>query len=429
MMIIIWSILSVFQMNVFGQIPPQWNELNIESTEDSLTLKINKLTNNALKFVLHNEIKNLKKDSLGFYVFNGINEHSIRPPAQTVLALGIALSIDIYDEKIVEISSSEAKEIQKKLIKSLLKEHKANGGNWGNCWQCAHWAFYSGFGAWLSLDLLDKETQLQLNKMIIMEADNFNKEPPYCNDCTDDTKAEENAWNANILSLALATMPKHENAKWWKDRASQWMLSAYARESDLERKTIIDGKPINSWIKGWNMHEDGFVYNHNRIHPDYTAAANINLWNPLVFSLAKQKDLKAAYWNMGYIYKQLVEYKWKSPTYDKPGGTIYRRNENKLYATVYYPNGTDWSVNLVDNFFMFDIQCSIMGLDNLVETPASEWANTRADYMLWMQSRSTTGQLYTKGDNLNFPPKESKAASMFALARLTIMLKKEIGIN
>ncbi|WP_157961130.1 hypothetical protein [Lutibacter citreus] len=428
-MIIVLSILSMFQMNVFGQIPPQWNRLNLEKTEDSLTLKINNLTNNALKFVLHNEINTLKKDSLGLYEFNGINEHSIRPPAQTVLALGIALSLDIYDEEIVGISNSEAKEIQKKLIKSLLKKHKANGGNWGNCWQCAHWAFYSGFGAWISIDLLDKETQLQLNKMIIMEADNFNKEPPYCNNCTNDTKAEENAWNANILSLALATMPKHENTKWWKDRASQWMLSAYARKSDLERKTIIDGKPINNWITGWNMHEDGYVYNHNRIHPDYTAAANINLWNPLVFALSKQKGLQAAFWNMDYIYKQLVEFEWKSPTYDAPGGTIYRKDANKLYATVYYPNGTDWSVNLVDNFFMFDIQCSIMGLDNLTETSAYEWANTRADYMLWMQSRSTTGQLYTKSDNLNFPPKESKAASMFALARLTIMLKNEIEIN
>ena len=211
--------------------------------------------------------------------------------------------------------------------------------------------------------------------------------------------------------------------------SKQWMLSAYARESDLEKNTIIDGKPINQWISGWNMHEDGYVFNHKRIHPDYTAAANINLWNPLVFALANQKGLQAAYWNMDYVYKQLVDYKWQSPPYDEPGGTIYRRDANTLHATVYYPNGTDWSVNLVDNFFLFDIQCSVMGLDNLVEISAAEWANTRADYMLWMQSRSTTGQLYTKGDNLNFPPKESKAASMFALARLTIMLEKEIGNN
>ncbi|MDO7172531.1 hypothetical protein [Mariniflexile sp. AS56] len=369
----------------------------------------------------------MKKDSLGLYIFNGVSEHSIRPPAQTVMALGIALSINIYDEKIVGISNIEAKEIQTNLIKSLLKEHKANGGKWGNCWQCAHWAFYSGFGAWLSLDLLDTETEEQLLKMIVMEANNFNKEPPYCNDCTNDTKAEENAWNANILTLALATMPKHENAKWWKERASQWMLSAYSRESDLSNNPIIDGKPINHWISGWNMHEDGYVYNHNRIHPYYTAAANINLWNPLVFTLANQKGLQAAYWNMSYVYKQLIDFKWQNPPYQAPGGTIYRRDSNTLHATVYYPNGTDWSVNLVDNFFMFDVQCSVMGLDNLVDISAVKWANTRADYMLWMQSRSTTGQLYTKEDNLNFPPKESKAASMFALARLTIMLKQDIG--
>lgn len=53
--ITIWSVFSVFLMNVFGQVLPQWNKLNLESTEDTLTLKINKLTNNSLKFILNNE--------------------------------------------------------------------------------------------------------------------------------------------------------------------------------------------------------------------------------------------------------------------------------------------------------------------------------------------------------------------------------------
>ena len=201
------------------------------------------------------------------------------------------------------------------------------------------------------------------------------------------------------------------------------------RESDLESDRIVDGKLIKEWISGWNMHEDGYVFNHERIHPDYTAAAYINLWNPLVFALANQKGLQAAYWNMNFIYKQLVDYKWQSPPYDAPGGTIYRRDSSALFATVYYPNGTDWSLNLVDNYFMFDIQCYVMDLDNLVDIPAEKWANVRADYMLWMQSRSTTGQLYTKSDNLNFPPKESKAASMFALAHLTLMLDKKMEVK
>lgn len=423
--ILFLTILLTFQINLSGQNPIEWDKLELKESGDSLLHKIDKLSNRALKYVLNEEINTLERDSLGFYKL-GTHEFDIRPPAQTVLALGVALASNSYDENIVGIPHEEALEIQTKLIQSLLREHKANGGEWGNCWQCAHWAFYSSFGAWLTLDLLDAATKEQLKSMIIMEADNFNMDPPYCYDSTNDTKAEENAWNANILTMALAILPEHENAKWWRERASQWMLSAYARESDLQRDTIIDGKPIDQWISGWNMHEDGYVYNHNRIHPDYTAAANINLWNPLIFALTDQKGLQAAYWNMGYIYKQLVDYNWQTPPYDAPGGTIYRRDSDKLYPRVYYPNGTDWSPNLVDNFFMFDVQCSVMGLDKSVDIPAAKWANTRADYMLWMQSRSTTGQLYTEEDNLNFPPKESKAASMFALARLTIMLENEL---
>ena len=416
-------------MDLEGQKNDQKDKTLSQPKTNSLPDKLKILTNNALKFVLKEEIGRLKINQEGLYEFKGNSEFDIRPPAQTIMALGIALSFDFYEAQTVGIPKIEVEQTFIRLTKSILKAHKANGGNWGNCWQCAHWAFYCGFGAWVSIDLLDTETRGDLEKMVIMEASRFNVDPPYCNDCTVDTKAEENAWNANVLSLAMAVTPEEQHAPWWRERASQWMLSAYARESDLKNDSVVDGKPVKDWISGWNMRPEGYVYNHHRVHPDYTAAALLNLWNPVVLALANQPDLGAAYWNMDIVYKHLVDYKWPSPPYKAPGGTTYRRDSTTLLATVYYPDGTDWTNNLVDNFFMFDILCSILGLDHLVEIPAIKWANVRADYMLWMQSRSNTGQLYIESDSLNFPPKESKAASMFSFAYITLQLGERINAN
>jgi hypothetical protein len=420
-------IIQVIEVRGYEAAPIDWNKFTMPEMSDSLSVKIKTLTNTALKYVLHNEVDNLQTGGDGLYDFGGTHEYDIRPPAQAVMALGIAISLGIYDSLIVGKSLSEAKDIQVKLIESLVRKHIANGGSWGNCWQCAHWAFHAGAGAWLSWDLMDSATQGALTDMVVMEAGNFDTDPPYCNDCTDDSKAEENAWNANILAMALAMMPEHENAAWWKERASQWMISAYARESDLARDTVVDGKPVQDWITGWNMREEGYVYNHNRIHPDYTAAAEINLWNPVVFFLAGQIVPQAAFWNMDVVYKHLVDYEWSSPPFDAPGGTIYRRDSDSIYARVYYPQGTDWSANRIDAFFMIDIHAYAMGLDGTVSVPAIEWAKARTDYLLWMQSRSETGQLYIDSDNFNFPPKESMVASWFALSYLTLFLAEQEG--
>ena len=118
-MLLIWTLLLGGQMKTLAQVPVQWDKLNLVKCEDSLLYKTKKLTNNALKYVLNNEIAKLETEASGLFDFNGNKEHSIRPPAQTVMALGIALSIDMYDEKTVGIPRSEAIQIQIKLIRTL----------------------------------------------------------------------------------------------------------------------------------------------------------------------------------------------------------------------------------------------------------------------------------------------------------------------
>jgi hypothetical protein len=389
------------------------------SAKQNLLSKTKQLTNTSLKYVIPNEIESLETDEQGHYIFKGNQENNIRPPAQTAMALSIMLALDTVEPETIGKNKEELQTIEKKLIASLANTHIVNDGDWGECWQCAHWSFFTGFGAWLMWEDLPPETQTDVQKIIVFEADRFLTTPRYCDDCTDDSKAEENAWNANILALAAAMMPYHPHTEAWKEKNSEWMLAAFAKQSDTTSRKKIDGKRLKNWLSGWNIREEGYLYNHNRVHPDYMASALMNLWNPIVFFLAGKDMPEAAFWNMNLIYNNLENHTWDSPPYDAPGGTIYQPDK----ATVYYPQGTDWSTQSIDNFFMFDVQAAAFDIDNGVSIPARDWAHLRADYLLDMQARSKTGQLYQQKDQLHFYPKESKAAAWFAMSHLTLWLE------
>ncbi|PIR74082.1 MAG: hypothetical protein COU35_04545 [Candidatus Magasanikbacteria bacterium CG10_big_fil_rev_8_21_14_0_10_47_10] len=377
------------------------------------------LSNRVLSYVLEHEIGANMTVNNGQYELQGYTENHVRPPAQTVMALGILLGLDVVDNEILGSNTAELFAIEGELIDSLSEAHMANGGIWGDCWQCAHWSFFVGFGSWFVWDTLPVETQEHVTNMVAFEADRFVSLPPYCNDCTDDSKAEENAWNANIFALAVNMMPNHPHVEVWRARSIQWMLSAFAKESDTHSEQIIDGKTLSTWLGGWNIQEEGYLYNHGRVHPDYMAAAHMNLWNPIIFLLGGQDIPAASFWNMELVYDNLRHHQWQSPPYDAPGGTIYRPSQ----ATLYYPQGIDWSIQSFDNFFMFDVQASVYGLDD-GGIPAETWANLRADHFFSMIGRSPSGQLYQPEDGLSFVPKESKAAAWFSMSYLTLLMEE-----
>jgi len=408
--------------------PINWSRFSTPP-EDSLSVKLKSIVNYSLKYLLNDEIDSLKIGSDGLYDFNTstVLEYRIRPPAQVVLALGITLSLGIYDPNITGKSLEETKLIVLKLIKSLVNKHDATGAEWGMCWQCALWAAETGFGAWLIWDMIDSTTQENLSNMMIMEANQFDRDPPYCNDCTNDTKAEENAWNALLISTTLGMMPNHVNSPMWGNRLSQWLVSSYARESDLTRDTVVDGRPVKDWITGWNMREEGYVYNHNLIHPNYTSLVFNNLRNSMTFFLANQTIPQAVFWNSDVVYKHLVDYEWASPPFQSPGGTMYRKDVNSVYAQVYYPEGSDKGSRVLDNFLLFDVLANSLQLDREVSTPAILWANSRADFLISLQERSTTGQFYLPSDGFDTPNLEGKVAKFVAFAYLVRYMEKQNG--
>lgn len=416
-------------------VPIAWATLPAFRPADVLDHQLIALQRNALRYMLHVEVPRFPETELGLYDFaspsprpgaslDTVRHDEIRSPAQMVSALAVALSLrGVYDPAEVGVPTAEARRVLQRLISSLAESHVANpeslggGPRWGDSWQSAHWAFFTGFGAFLVWNTLDAPTQESVARVVVHEAGRFDRDPPYADSSRHDTKADENAWNANVLVLAQAMMPNHPEAARWRYRASQWMLGSYTRASDMRRDDVIDGLPLRSWVGGYNMSEQGYVYNHGLVHPDYIAAIEMGLWNYLPVALAGQQPPESMGWNVDVAYRCLQSCDWPSPPYAAPGGTMYREGE----PLVYYPNGTDWSPNRVDNFMIVDVLVDAFAprtLDEPAHRGGLPWATLRTRHLAGMHARSTTGQLFTEEDALDFVPKESFAAVHFAYALL-----------
>jgi hypothetical protein len=221
-----------------------------------------------------------------------------------------------------------------------------------------------------------------------------------------DTKAEENAWNSEILQLAIAMMPEHPHAEAWKRVCYELMISSFALKSDLRNEQIIDGKPVKDWLHGYNVRDDGAVVNHKRIHPDYTSSITLKTRSFLIQPLALQPVFEGASFNLPFIYRSFQEQVWASPPYESPGGTMYIPGKVELY----YPQGTDWSKHRVDIYYLLDVNAHLLGSDKGLKHKAVDWLRLRAARIEAMQARHSDGKMYAQEEFTTYPGCEQMAA-------------------
>jgi hypothetical protein len=87
---------------------------------------------------------------------------------------------------------------------------------------------------------------------------------PYDSSATGDSKAEENAWEASLLSAAANLLPDHPNGAAWDQKARQLAYNAITRPSDA---------PGADGLKTTTVEEDFTLSNHGFFpNPTYSAA-------------------------------------------------------------------------------------------------------------------------------------------------------------
>jgi hypothetical protein len=413
--------------------PIVWASLSAGAPSDADAQRLRAILRNTNRYALTtwwNTTKDFDAQTGAYLSFGGTSEQFIRPAAAEALALAISLQAGAYDSTATGVSASEARAIAVRLTTSLAYRHRAtSSGGWGHAWQSALWAALTGLSGWLLWDDLSATHRNQITAMVISEANRFNNTPaPYFRDAGEtiispgDSKGEENSWNATLLQLATAMLPAHPNWHTWMDRNLEYMLSAYARPSDITSSTLVNGKALSEWLNGSNIEPDGMMINHDRIHPDYTATVTQNAHAALVYTLAGQPTPRAALYNADSVYAAVVDLNFVvgSNPYPSggailsPGGTIYRSGS----GNIYYPQGNDWGTQRRMNFAGLDAFARAFGFDNLASTKASVWEPLHAQVVLDMQSRFSDGRTYGANSEDTYAGREEWVAMLAGRAYL-----------
>jgi hypothetical protein len=391
-----------------------------EGRSTARTLLLNAARYNAA-WIERTFVLDVEHDS---YPIRRFDEHGIRPACSVVYALATLLKTRAADEDVRHASPDEVRRRTIRLLRGVAASHLANrpqGPHWGENWQSALWAALAGMGGWMLWDDLDGATRQAVAAMVVHEANRFRyQRVPYWNGVGGDTKAEENAWNAMVLNLAAGMLPDHPYARSWRRAGSELMVSAYATEADrLCNSRAVDGRTVTQWLDGYNALPGGVVVNHGFEHPDYMAAETMNLWGYLTQSLAGRVVPEAAAFNGAMIYRTFVTYRWPSPPFEPPGGTIYVPGE----SNVYYPRGVDWSRYDVSLYYLEDAWARVLGWDRALSPPAREWMRLRADRMLKMQGRHADGRMFAPGEYDTYPGAEQWVAWCLTDAYLALWLQ------
>ncbi len=144
-----------------------------------------------------------------------------------------------------------------------------NGKRWGNQWQSAMWARSAGMAGWFLWGELPDDLKRGVARLVEFEADRFLKLKPKSSQ-SGDTGAEENAWNAQALSLACNMMPAHPRAAPWAKAAKLWMYNSLSVAADSRNaRAGDDGRAISDWVCTTNAHSDFTVENHGLVHVGY----------------------------------------------------------------------------------------------------------------------------------------------------------------
>ncbi len=324
-------------------------------------------------------------------------EHWIRPNTGTIAGLCFLYRFGPYDEDMVGLSREAL--LQDKILpmmRYIVATHKTgthvtnDGKPWGDAWQSAHWAQMIGRGAWWIWDDLPEDVQTGVRKVAAHEADRFvDKAPPH--QIQNDTKAEENAWNSQILSVAMLLMPNDTRFAQWEDAFQKWVLSSFLRPADEESQKMIDGRTVAQQYTGANVHDDFTLENHGFVHPDYMSTFSLSLGNILDYEMSNRQAPQALFYNVKPIYQNL---KWFAMP---DGGFIY-------------PSGQDWTLFRSPYWLFTNTLMTLYLQDPKAWTLFNRCLTTTEK----MQARSEQGNIFNTNEYF-FPSTQSD--TLFSLAK------------
>lgn len=194
------------------------------------------------------------------------------------------------------------------LVRYLVSSHVhgtgncADGGKWGLSWQSSWWATKLALGADVAGDALDTSEVEAARRIISLEASRH-LERLIPTGLAQDTKAEENAWDAESLAAAISLSSPGEDVGRWRQRLVEFSVNTFSRPSDQYSHATVDGVAIRDVLKSCNIHNDGSLENHGAAHFCYVASP---LLSKAFCAYALQRKGKpvpiALNWNVDHVW-------------------------------------------------------------------------------------------------------------------------------
>lgn len=369
-----------------------------------------------------------------------IQERAVRLPAMAALTVATATRTKGHYDAAVGRTTREAIAYAGWLTRSIACTHRAiSPGGWGGAWQTPHWAMLAGEAGWLLWDRLTPQVREYVAQMVVSEADYvLTRATEYWADKSGtivspgNTKAEENAWNAALLELAVNMMPTHPRMMLWRTKAVDLEVASFATLNDMSSSKVVNGLPLSTRLRGANAFNDATVENHHRIHPDYMTNIQQLWWAADFARLANRATPAAAFHNAELVYQAFSSVQFQAGSlgpngvpYAEPGGSIYRPGS----GDVYFPQGTLWGAPRRAHFINFDAHASAYRLDVASAIKAEEALSYHVLDQLALQAQNADGRTYSSDPATAvtqdaYPGREEYAAQQLASAWMARYLAK-----
>jgi len=305
------------------------------------------------------------------------DENHIRPNTGAVTGFAFLYQFGPYDERVVGVSREKLLgETIVPMMRYLVATHctgtrpTGDGKPWGDAWQSAHWAQMLGRAAWWTWGDLPEDVREGVRRVVAHEADRFTRiEPPH--QIQNDTKAEENAWNAQVFSAAMLILPNDPRRDAWAAGFQKWAMSSFLRPADAACEKRVDGRSVRDQFTGANVYDDFTLENHGFVHPDYMSCTGLSMNCALDYRMTGRQPPEALSYNAAEIYENL---KWFSLP---DGGFVY-------------PNGQDWGLFRNPGWLGIHNLMAVYGRD----PDAWSLAMRSLDCLEKMQARSESGQVF-----------------------------------
>jgi hypothetical protein len=224
-----------------------------------------------------------------------------------------------------------------------------NSSYWGSVWESSLWTESLGFSAWMLDNELSETDKTRIKNVILAEA-NYDLNRTIPTGYNGDTKAEENGWETNILSIACALYPGETTADKYYLKMQQFASNCYSMGQDASDTTSVAGHPASYWYLGTNLFNDYTLQNHNYFHTSYQNVVIEELCESYLAMKLMQQDNGST-----KKFELADNLLWnQKPVFDNVLKELALAD-----GELAMPNGNDWSLFLYDQLPCYTAMATI----------------------------------------------------------------------